>query len=143
MKKKIALITGVSGQDGAYLAKFLLDKNYIVVGTDRRSARADNWRLRRLGVENNIIAEELELTEPFEISRLLKKYKFDEIYNLGAQSFVKSSFNRSLIVTSTGRNLAILKAAAISLSPLLPSSRIIATRGLFFDSGGKFNGSIF
>ena len=50
MKKKIALITGISGQDGAYLAKFLLDKDYVVVGADRRSARANMWRLKRLGI---------------------------------------------------------------------------------------------
>ena len=61
--KKIALITGISGQDGAYLAKFLLDKKYKVIGTDRRSARSVNWRLRRLGVENKIIFEEMELGE--------------------------------------------------------------------------------
>ena len=46
MKKKTALITGISGQDGAYLAEFLLDKNYTVVGSERRSARYDMWRLR-------------------------------------------------------------------------------------------------
>ena len=121
MKKKIALITGVSGQDGAYLAKFLLDKNYIVVGTDRRSARADNWRLRRLGVENNIIAEELELTEPFEISRLLKKYKFDEIYNLGAQSFVKSSFSSPLYTCNT-TGISVLRMIE-SIREYLPNAK--------------------
>ena len=51
MKKKIALITGVSGQDGAYLAELLLNKNYRVIGADRRSARDDKWRLRKLGIE--------------------------------------------------------------------------------------------
>ena len=108
MKKKIALITGISGQDGAYLAKFLLDKNYIVIGADRRSARADDWRLKRLGIENNIINEEIELTEPFEISRLLKKYKFDEIYNLAAQSFVKTSFS-SPVYTCNTTGLGVLR----------------------------------
>ena len=53
--KKTALITGVSGQDGAYLANLLLNKNYKVIGTDRRSARGDNWRLRRFGIEKKII----------------------------------------------------------------------------------------
>ena len=101
MKKKTALITGISGQDGAYLAEFLLDKNYTVVGSERRSARYDMWRLKRLGIERKIIIEELELTEPFEISRLIKKYKFDEIYNLGAQSFVKSSFSSPLYTCNT------------------------------------------
>ena len=55
--KKTALITGVSGQDGAYLANFLLNKSYKVIGTDRRSARGDNWRLRRFGIEKKIILE--------------------------------------------------------------------------------------
>ena len=90
--KKLALITGVSGQDGAYLAKFLLDKKYRVVGTDRRSARSSNWRLKRLGIENRIIFEEMELSELYEIQRIFKKYKFDEVYHLAAQSFVKTSF---------------------------------------------------
>ena len=94
--KKLALITGVSGQDGAYLAKFLLDKKYRVVGTDRRSARSSNWRLKRLGIENRIIFEEMELSELYEIQRIFKKYKFDEVYHLAAQSFVKTSFDSPL-----------------------------------------------
>ena len=94
--KKLALITGISGQDGAYLAKLLLEKKYKVVGTDRRSARSSNWRLKRLGIENKIIFEEMELGELYEIQRIFKKYKFDEVYNLAAQSFVKSSFNSPL-----------------------------------------------
>jgi|TARA_B110000003_G_scaffold275671_1_gene318992 GDPmannose 4,6-dehydratase len=94
--KKIALITGISGQDGAYLAKFLLDKKYKVIGTDRRSARSVNWRLRRLGVENKIIFEEMELGEIYEIQRVFKKYRIDEVYNLAAQSFVGTSFSSPL-----------------------------------------------
>ena len=94
--KKLALITGVSGQDGAYLAKLLLDKKYKVVGTDRRSARSSNWRLKRLGIENKITFEEMELSELYEIQRVFKKYKFDEVYHLAAQSFVKASFNSPL-----------------------------------------------
>ena len=49
--KKTALITGISGQDGSYLAELLLKKKYKVIGTDRRSARSTSWRLRRLGIE--------------------------------------------------------------------------------------------
>ncbi len=95
-KKKIALITGVSGQDGSYLAHFLLQKNYKVIGSDRRSARNTQWRLDRLGIMDKLIYEELELGEIFEIQRLFKKYNFDEVYNLAAQSFVGSSFNSPL-----------------------------------------------
>ncbi len=94
--KKIALITGVSGQDGAYLSKLLLEKNYKVVGTDRRSARASNWRLKRLGIENKIIFEEMEIGEIYEVDRIFNKYNFDEVYNLAAQSFVGTSFNSPL-----------------------------------------------
>ena len=93
---KTALITGISGQDGAYLARFLLNKNYKVIGSDRRSARSVNWRLRRLGIENKIVYEEMELGEIYEIQRVFKKYKIDEVYNLAAQSFVGASFNSPL-----------------------------------------------
>jgi len=106
--KKIALITGISGQDGAYLAKFLLNKNYKVIGTDRRSARSVNWRLRRLGINNKIIFEEMELGEVYEIQRVFKKYKIDEVYNLAAQSFVGTSFN-SPINTSNITGLGTLR----------------------------------
>ena len=94
--KKTALITGLSGQDGAYLAQLLIKKNYKVIGTDRRSARGVNWRLKRLGIENKIIFEEMEIGENYEIDRIFKKYKFDEVYNLAAQSFVGTSFNSPL-----------------------------------------------
>tara|TARA_Y100000590_G_scaffold459175_2_gene615621 strand:- start:14759 stop:15784 length:1026 start_codon:yes stop_codon:yes gene_type:complete len=94
--KKTAIITGVSGQDGSYLAKLLLDKNYRVIGTDRRSARSDLWRLKRLGIEKKVLIEEMEISETFEIERIIKKYNFQEFYNLAAQSFVKTSFNSPL-----------------------------------------------
>ena len=93
---KVALITGISGQDGAYLAQLLLSKKYKVVGTDRRSARSVNWRLKRLGIENKIIYEEMELGEIYEIQRIFKKYNINEVYNLAAQSFVGTSFSSPL-----------------------------------------------
>ena len=107
--KKTALITGVSGQDGAYLAHFLLNKNYKVIGTDRRSSRSNFWRLKRLGIENKINYEEMEITENCEIDRLFKKYKnVSEVYNLAAQSFVATSFN-SPINTSNATALGPLR----------------------------------
>ena len=97
MKKisKTAFITGVSGQDGAYLAKLLLSKKYRVVGLDRRSSRNNDWRLKFLGIENEIIREYCELSEFSSLQRIFEKYKYnvDEIYNLAAQSFVGSSFD--------------------------------------------------
>jgi GDPmannose 4,6-dehydratase len=90
---KTALITGISGQDGSYLAQFLLKKKYQIVGTDRRSSRNEMWRLKFLGIDQKVIIEDMELNEQSEIDRLFKKYDFDEVYNLAAQSFVASSFS--------------------------------------------------
>ncbi len=96
MGKKIALITGISGQDGAYLANFLLKKNYTIIGTDRRSARSDNWRLIKLNIQNKVIIEDLDVTEINNLIRIFQKYKINEVYNLAAQSFVKSSFENPI-----------------------------------------------
>lgn len=90
---KTALITGISGQDGAYLSKFLLKKKYKIIGLDRRSSRDDRWRLNYLDVEKSITYEYLDLLEISSIERIFDKYKIDEVYNLAAQSFVASSFD--------------------------------------------------
>jgi GDPmannose 4,6-dehydratase len=97
--KKTALITGISGQDGAYLSKFLLKKNYNVIGTDRRSSRDDKWRLRYLQIENKILIEDMDLLDITQIIRIFERYKINEVYNLGAQSFVASSFNNPISTT--------------------------------------------
>jgi len=106
--KKTALITGISGQDGSYLAKYLLGKNYKIVGTDRRSARGNNWRLKRLGIEDKVIFEEMEIGEIYEIDRIFNKYNFDEVYHLAAQSFVGTSFN-SPLNTANVTGLGVLR----------------------------------
>ena len=72
--KKTALITGISGQDGAYLANLLLKKNYRVIGTDRRSARDDKWRLKYFNIENKIIFEDMDLNEITQIQRIFSSY---------------------------------------------------------------------
>ena len=92
MPKKIDLITGISGQDGAYLAKFLLKKNYKIIGVERRSARSNNWRLESLNIASKVIIEDIDIKEINNLIRLFNKYKIDEVYNLAAQSFVHSSF---------------------------------------------------
>ena len=74
MNKKIALITGASGQDGSYLAQFLIKKNYKVVAADRRSSRADNWRHEYLGIENKVVYEDFDLKGIY--SKALKKLKW-------------------------------------------------------------------
>ena len=96
MTKKIALITGISGQDGAYLANFLLKKNYKIIGVERRSARSNNWRLEKLNITKKVIIEDVDIKEINNLIRIFSKYKIDEVYNLAAQSFVYSSFQNPM-----------------------------------------------
>ena len=112
MPKKIALITGISGQDGAYLAKFLLKKNYKVIGVERRSARSNNWRLERLDIANKVTIEDIDIKEINNLIRLFNNYKIDEVYNLAAQSFVHSSFQNP-IETSQVNAIGVLNLLEI------------------------------
>jgi len=96
--KKIALITGITGQDGAYLAEFLLSKNYEVHGIKRRSSSFNTSRVDHLYVDPheksvNFFLHFGDLTDSTNIVRLLQKIKPHEIYNLGAQSHVQVSFD--------------------------------------------------
>ena len=89
---KTALITGITGQDGSYLAELLLEKNYRVVGLIRRSSTITTSRISHILKYSNFILEEFDLTDPSGICSLIDKYKPDELYNLGAQSHVATSF---------------------------------------------------
>ncbi len=95
MKK--AIITGIRGQDGAYLAKLLLEKGYTVYGADRRSGGSDNWRLRYLGIQNKIKVLYMDLLEYSNIKEVISKIMPDEVYNLAAQSFVAASFSQPIL----------------------------------------------
>jgi GDPmannose 4,6-dehydratase len=97
---KTALITGIRGQDGAYLARFLLEKGYEVWGADRRSGDATHWREKRLGVESDIRHMYMDLLEYSNVLRTLDHVKPDEIYNLAAQSFVTASFEQPIVTTT-------------------------------------------
>lgn len=92
MKK--AIITGVGGQDGAYLARYLIDIGYEVYGGYRRAVSPNFWRLNELGILNepNFHLVEFELTDPFNILSVVNEIRPEEIYNLAAQSFVGVSF---------------------------------------------------
>jgi GDPmannose 4,6-dehydratase len=96
---KKALITGIRGQDGAYLSKLLLEKGYDVYGVDRRSGDSSLWRLRELGIENDVKILYMDLLELTNIMRTIEKTKPDEIYNLAAQSFVQVSFEQPLLTS--------------------------------------------
>jgi len=89
---KRALITGITGQDGAYLSKFLLEKGYEVYGAFRRTSDMHLNKLRFLGVDDKINYIPVELHEFTNIYRTIEEIEPDEIYNLGAQSFVAMSF---------------------------------------------------
>lgn len=111
MTKK-ALITGITGQDGAYLSRFLLDKGYEVYGLLARRSSPTIWRLEYLGVLDKVRLIDGDLTDIASITRALDKSKPDEVYNLGAQSFVATSWEQPLLTAgATGLGaLHILEA---------------------------------
>jgi len=96
MKK--AIVTGITGQDGAYLAQLLLEKGYEVYGTYRRTSSVNFWRIEELGIHNNpnLHLVEYDLTDQANSIRMVADIKPDEIYNLAAQSFVGVSFEQPL-----------------------------------------------
>jgi GDPmannose 4,6-dehydratase len=93
---KKSIITGITGQDGAYLAQLLLDKGYVVYGTFRRTSSVNFWRIEELGIQNhpNLHLVEHDLTDLGNSISLVQKVQPDEIYNLAAQSFVGVSFEQ-------------------------------------------------
>lgn len=96
MKK--AIVTGITGQDGAYLAQLLLDKGYAVYGTFRRTSSVNFWRIEELGIQNHadLHLVEYDLTDLSSSIRLLQTTGATEVYNLAAQSFVGVSFEQPL-----------------------------------------------
>jgi GDPmannose 4,6-dehydratase len=107
MTNKRALITGITGQDGAYLSKFLLEKGYSVSGVVRRSSHAgvDDHRLRWIGVSNSVELRDGDLSDLSSLIRIIQDVRPDELYNLAAQSFVYSSWQQPILtanVTAAG-----------------------------------------
>lgn len=94
---KAALITGVTGQDGAYLSRFLLNKGYKVYGLLARRSSETTWRLRYLGVLDDVQFIEGDLTDQSSLIRALAHFPVDEVYNLGAQSFVATSWMQPIL----------------------------------------------
>ena len=124
---KVALITGITGQDGAYLAQLLLSKDYIVYGAYRRTSSLNFWRVQELGVENhpNLKLVEYDLTDLGGTISLIDKIHPDEIYNLAAQSFVGVSFDQP--VTTTQIN-------ALGALHLLEAIRIVNIKIRFYQA---------
>jgi GDPmannose 4,6-dehydratase len=130
MTKKKALVTGVTGQDGAYLSQLLLGKGYEVHGLLRRSASADviDARLKWLGIDQQVTLHDGNLTDITSLIRVLQEVEPDEVYNLGAQSFVKSSWQQPLL---TGQ------VTAMGVSNILEAVRLIAPKTRFYQASSS------
>ena len=124
MAKK-ALITGITGQDGAYLAKLLLEKGYEVYGTYRRSSTPNFWRIEELGIKNQVHLVCMELTDLSNIIHTVSRTMPDEIYNLAAQSFVPTSFDQPLYTGDLD---------GLSVTRLLEAIRIVSPKIKFYQA---------
>jgi GDPmannose 4,6-dehydratase len=115
---KTALVTGVRGQDGAYLAQHLLEKGYRVIGTDRRKDDNTFCRLERLGIDKDVEITFMDLIDMPNIFSTLRTYQPDEVYNLAAQSAVGTSF-KAPYVTADVNGMGVLRLLD-SLRAVLP-----------------------
>ena len=127
---RTALVTGVTGQDGAYLSQFLLSKGYRVIGMMRRSASSDviGERLRWLGILNDVELVDGNLTDLSSLIRIMQTYKPDEIYNLAAQSFVAASWQQPLL---TGN------VTGIGASCVLEAMRMVQPGARFYQASSS------
>ena len=105
---KRALITGITGQDGAYLAKFLLERGYEVYGTYRRLSSPNFWRLQYLGIFDKVNLIPIDLSDTSSILEAIRISEPDEVYHLAAQSFVGASFETP-IATGDVSGLAVTR----------------------------------
>lgn len=118
MKK--AIVTGITGQDGAYLAQHLLNEGYKVYGTMRRLSSMNLWRIQDLGIENdpNLELVDFDLTDEASAIRLIDRCEPDEVYNLAAQSFVGLSFEQPVTTANiTGLGATNLLEAIRMVNP--------------------------
>ena len=125
MVKKTAFITGISGQDGAYLAKFLIKKGYAVYGGERQNASGSLWRLTVLGIEKKVQILPFELLEENNVNDVIRKGKFDEIYNLAAQSFVGNSYASPVFTSNVN---------ALGVTRILEAIRHFSTKSKFYQA---------
>ena len=127
---KRALITGVTGQDGAYLSQMLLEKGYEVFGLVRRSSTADvnDVRLRWLGIAGDVHLVDGDLLDLSGIIRTIRDVKPDEVYNLGAQSFVKSSWQQPIL---TGQ------VTALGVTNMLEALRLERPEARFYQASSS------
>ncbi len=121
-----ALITGITGQDGSYLADFLLEKGYNVVGMVRRSSTITFERIEH--IQDMITLEQGDLHDQSSLVDLLERYHPDEIYNLAAQSFVPTSWNQPVL---TG------EVTALGVTRLLEAMRLVSPKARFYQASSS------
>ena len=126
--KKTALITGITGQDGAYLAKLLLEKNYRVVGAVRRASTLNLPRLAALNIDRDVELQTLDVQDLTSIVRMIETIQPDEIYNLSGQSSPQASFQQPLYTGET---------SGLSTLRLLEAIRLMNARARFYQASSS------
>jgi len=119
------LVTGITGQDGAYLAKFLLEKGYSVYGIHARRSTDTLWRLREVGVLDDVHLIEADLTDLSSMVRGMEKTGAQEVYNLGAQSFVGTSWEQPILTA---------QATGVGALNMLEAIRIVNPKARFYQA---------
>ena len=139
---KTALITGITGQDGAYLARHLLNQGYVVWGAARRSSQDSMWRLRELKVFEDIRFIDFDLMEMSNIIMGIKSIEPDEVYNLAAQSFVATSFQQP-IYTSHVNTIGVIHIleAIRTINPRIKFYQA-STSEMFGNNGDTFQNEL-
>lgn len=122
---KSALITGITGQDGAYLAKLLLGKGYQVFGLVARRGSDMRWRLREVGVESDVTYIEGDLLDLSSLARALEVSKAEEVYNLAAQSFVGTSWQQPVLTA---------QVSGVGAINVLEAIRIVSPKSHFYQA---------
>ncbi|MEX3894769.1 GDP-mannose 4,6-dehydratase [Paraburkholderia sp. BR10954] len=125
MTTKHALITGITGQDGAYLAQLLLQKGYEVSGLVARRSTDTLWRLRELGIDADVRLIDGDLVDLSSLIRSMETSLADEVYNLAAQSFVGASWNQPLLTA---------QVTGVGAANLLEAVRIVNPRARFYQA---------
>jgi GDPmannose 4,6-dehydratase len=124
-QNKNALITGITGQDGAYLSKLLLEKGYGVHGILARRSTDTLWRLRELGIENEVKLVDGDITDLSSLIRGMEISRADEVYNLGAQSFVGTSWQQPILTAQVD---------GVGVINVLEAVRIVNPKARFYQA---------
>ena len=125
MTSKKALITGITGQDGAYLAQLLLNKGYEVYGLHARRASDTLWRLRYLGIDAEVRLLEGDLCDQGSLIRAVEKSQACEVYNLGAQSFVGTSWDQPALTA---------QVTGLGVTHMLEAVRLVNKQARFYQA---------